>query len=69
MPIFTVNGQPQSESAVTIPDLLRARGVPQDQWNSIAIAVNGEVANRTHWGALMLSEGDRIDIVKPMAGG
>lgn len=69
MPIFSVNGQPHFESAVTIPDLLRAQGVPQNQWDSIAIAVNGEVANRAHWGALVLGEGDRIDIVKPMAGG
>lgn len=35
----------------------------------VAVAVNGEFVPRSHYGATLLSEGDCIDIVKPVGGG
>jgi thiazole synthase len=52
--------------ALDIPALLASRGLePQ----GIALAVNGEVVPRRRWPSFTFANGDRIDLVKPVAGG
>lgn len=64
-----LNGEPKDIVAGTIPSLLAAENIPQDHWSSLAVARNGEVVARAGWHAVLLAEGDRIEIVKPFVGG
>ncbi|MCA1645142.1 MAG: sulfur carrier protein ThiS, partial [Chloroflexi bacterium] len=63
-----VNQQPCefAKNALDIQTLLASKGVQAD---SVAIAVNGEVVPRRRWASLTLADGDRIDLVKVVAGG
>jgi thiazole synthase len=49
-----------------VPSLLASRGVTED---AVAVAVNGEVVPRRRWPSVTLADGDRIDLVKVVAGG
>lgn len=49
-----------------ISTFVASRGMVE---NSVAVAVNGEVVPRSQWSAVMLTEGDQVDIVKVVAGG
>lgn len=49
-----------------IPALLRARGLPE---KGVAVAVNGRVIPRATWPSVQLGEGDRVDLVRAVAGG
>jgi sulfur carrier protein len=69
MPLLIVNGETRKNAAALIPELLRGEAVPEDHWKALAVAVNGRVVTRDDWAATSLKEGDRIDIVKPFAGG
>lgn len=63
-----VNQQPfelELDSA-DVPAFLATRGIEQ---KSVAVAVNGEVVPRSEWPRKALTEGDRIDLVKVVAGG
>jgi len=46
--------------------LLASRGIAENQ---VAVAVNGEVVPRSQWPAVALADGDRVDLVKVVAGG
>jgi len=62
-----VNGQPMDvREGVTVEDLLRELGVRRDY---TAVALNREVAPRSTYGTTVLRDGDRVEIVHPMAGG
>src|SRR5215208_4796307 len=63
-----VNQQPFefSSDALDVPTLLANRGVRED---SVALAVNGEVVPRRRWPSLRLIDGDRVELVKVVAGG
>jgi thiazole synthase len=63
-----VNQQPFefASDALDVPTLLASRGVRED---AVAIAVNGEVVPRRRWPSLALADGDRVDLVKVVAGG
>ena len=63
-----VNQQPCefASDALDVPTLLASRGVAED---AVAVAVNGQVVPRRRWLAVTLAEGDRIDLVKVVAGG
>jgi thiazole synthase len=63
-----VNQQPLefASDALDVPTLLAHRGVPEE---SVAIAVNGQVVPRRRWPSFVLSDGDRVDLVKAVAGG
>jgi thiazole synthase len=64
-----VNQQPfefPNSDALDVPTLLESRGVKQD---AVAIAVNGQVIPRRRWPEFTLSDGDRVDLVKAVAGG
>jgi sulfur carrier protein len=62
-----VNGQPmEAREGLTVEDLLRELGVRRDY---TAVALNREVTARSRYGTTVLRAGDRVEIVRPMAGG
>src|SRR5947209_7454043 len=63
-----VNQQPCEFSSPTLSltALLDSRGVPE---KAVAVAINGEVVPRSTWSAVQLKDGDRLDLVKIVAGG
>src|SRR6266699_2852151 len=63
-----VNQQPCefSSEALDVPTLLASKGVKDE---AVAVAVNGEVVPRRRWTTFTLSDGDRVDLVKAVAGG
>jgi thiazole synthase len=63
-----VNQQPLDFAAETldVPTLLQHRGVKE---NAVAVAVNGEVVPRRKWASVRLADGDRVELVKVVAGG
>jgi thiazole synthase len=54
------------DDSLDVPRLLAAQGVGED---SVAVAVNGEVVPRRRWPSVTLTSGDRIDLVRVVAGG
>ena len=52
--------------AIDVPTLLQSRGVTA---SAVAVAVNGEVVPRRKWDSVQLADGDRIELVKVVAGG
>ena len=64
---ITVNGQPRDvEAGTTVEGLLDLLGVPR---KFTAVAVNREITPKSEYEAVKLSEGDRVEIVRPMGGG
>ena len=63
-----VNGESASLTAETVVELLRSAGV-DPQARGVAVAVNGTVVPRRDWTQRALADGDRIEIVRPFAGG
>jgi sulfur carrier protein len=62
-----VNGQPMDlREGVTVDDLLRELGVRRE---FTAVALNREVTAQSSYATTRLREGDRVEIVRPMAGG
>ena len=63
-----VNQQPCEFDAdsLDVPALLASRGISED---AVAVAVNGEVVPRRRWTTVSLSNGDRVELVKVVAGG
>src|SRR5947209_18340217 len=69
MPVqLIINQQPCefSDPTVDVSTLLQSRGVKPD---SVALAINGHVVPRRTWPAVKLTEGDRVELVKVVAGG
>lgn len=66
--LLRVNGEGRELAVATVIDLLRSEGVDPAR-RGVAVAVNGEVVRRRDWPATALSSGDRVEIVKPVAGG
>jgi sulfur carrier protein len=64
---ISVNGKPMEvEPGLTIEGLLTLLNVKREY---TAVAVNREVTRRADYGAVTLSEGDKVEIVRPMGGG
>jgi sulfur carrier protein len=63
-----VNGEDRRLAAATVIELLRDLGVDPDR-RGVAVALNGAVVRRGDWPAAALAPGDRVEIVKPVAGG
>ena len=63
-----VNGEDRRLDAATVIELLRAEGVDTER-RGVAVALNGAVVRRGDWPAATLSPGDRVEIVRPFAGG
>ncbi len=65
--VIRVNGKDEQVSAVTVAELLAARGITKPK--GVAVALNGAVVPASHWPKATLAAGDRIEIVKPFGGG
>ena len=64
---IVVNGEPREvEDGLTLAALVAALGVPG---RFTAVAVNREVVRRDGYAGTVLADGDRVEIVRPMAGG
>lgn len=63
----TVNGcEVDVAAGSSVGDLVRAR---TEEQRRVAVARNGEVVPRGEWDATALVEGDRIEVLAPVAGG
>jgi sulfur carrier protein len=64
---ITVNGNAMDvEPGLTVDGLLTLLNVKREY---TAVAVNREVTPKSDYGTVKLSEGDRVEIVRPMGGG
>ncbi|HSE95708.1 MAG TPA: sulfur carrier protein ThiS [Methylomirabilota bacterium] len=64
---IVVNGESREvEEGLTLAGLLDALGIRR---RFTGVALNREVARRDSYAATVLREGDRVEIVHPMAGG
>jgi sulfur carrier protein len=64
---ISVNGKPMEiEAGLTVEGLLTLLDVKREY---TAVAVNREVTRKTDYAAVTLSEGDKVEIVRPMGGG
>ena len=65
--VVTVNGKPMElPEGITIEDLLVRLAVPRQ---FTAVALNREIAPKASYTTTVLSEGDKVEIVRPMGGG
>ena len=65
--VVTVNGTPMElPDGLTIESLLARLNVRREY---TAVALNREVTPRARYGAAVLRDGDKIEIVRPMGGG
>ena len=64
---ISVNGKPMEvEAGLTVEGLLTLLDIKREY---TAVAVNREVTRKADYGAVTLSEGDKVEIVRPMGGG
>ncbi len=64
---LTVNGKEREvEAPLTVAGFLGSLGY---EGRYVAVAWNGEVLDRSTFGAVSLSDGDRLEIVRPVGGG
>ena len=64
---ITVNGKPMEvEAGLTVEGLLTLLAVKREY---TAVAVNREITRKADYATVELSEGDRVEIVRPMGGG
>ena len=64
---LVINGtRRQLEQPMTLADYLNSLGLDGQH---IAAAHNGDVVPREQFGQVMLGEGDRVEIVRPVGGG
>ena len=64
---LSLNGHPVTTDADTLQTLLLAQGYDLSQ--AFACAVNNGFVPRTQWPVRALQNGDRIDVITPIAGG
>jgi len=64
---ITVNGKPMDlDPGLTVEGLLTLLNVKREY---TAVAVNRDVVTKSDYDTLKLSDGDRVEIVRPMGGG
>ena len=63
-----VNGVEEEVPAITVTELLAARGIDRGV-KFLAVAVNGAVVRRSEWSSKSLGPGDDVEIVRPFSGG
>jgi sulfur carrier protein len=64
---ISVNGKPMEvEAGLTVEGLLTRLDVKREY---TAVAVNRDVIRKADYDTVKLSEGDRVEIVRPMGGG
>ena len=69
--MLTVNGEPRESIATNLADLWRSEteNLHLDSPKGYAIALNGALIRKDKWLSTMLSDGDRVEIVRAMQGG
>ena len=65
---ITVNGESHAFADQSVRGLLVALGI-DPAGSALAVAVNARVVPRAEWDARRLAPGDRVEVVKPKAGG
>ena len=65
---LTVNGKTRAFAGETIEELVATLGADPMR-RGIAVAVNAEVVPRAAWARTKTNPGDRIEVVRPLAGG
>jgi sulfur carrier protein len=64
---INVNGKPMEvEAGLTVEGLLTLLAIKRQY---TAVAVNREIVRKADYDTVKLSEGDRVEIVRPMGGG
>lgn len=64
---ITVNGKPMEiEAGTTVDGLLAHLAIKREY---TAVAVNREITPKGDYATVKLSEGDKVEIVRPMGGG
>jgi sulfur carrier protein len=64
---ISVNGKPMEvEPGLTVDGLLTLLAVKREY---TAVAINREITRKADYGTVTLSEGDKVEIVRPMGGG
>ncbi len=64
---LVINGKPQEmERPVTVAHYLSSLGLDS---RHIAVARNGDVLDREQFDQVQLTDGDRVEIVRPVGGG
>jgi sulfur carrier protein len=64
---ITVNGKPMEvEAGLSVEGLLTLLKVKREY---TAVAVNRDIVRKAEYDAVKLSEGDKVEIVRPMGGG
>jgi thiamine biosynthesis protein ThiS len=64
-----VNGKIREINTPSIEAVLEVESVPREDWPSVAVARNGSVVPKSDWNGTQLANDDRIEIVRPFAGG
>ena len=65
---LVVNGEARIVESDELSALIVAAGIDPAQ-KGLAVALNGRVVPRGEWAATKLSNGDKVEIVRPLAGG
>jgi sulfur carrier protein len=64
---LVINGKDvELQGPTPLPEYLKEKGFAGRQ---IAVAVNGEVVAREQHDSVVLNDGDRVEIVRPVGGG
>jgi thiamine biosynthesis protein ThiS len=67
MPNVTVNGQAMEvDDAVSVADFLRGRGLDPKY---VVVERNGEPVERSRYEEIGLADGDRLELIRAVAGG
>ena len=61
-----VNGAERETEAATVEELVRELGLPAQ---TVLVERNGEALRRQEWAKAVLSEGDRLEVLRVAAGG
>lgn len=64
---LTLNGESAELSGEGLADVLKKLGV--DEPRGVAIAVDGEVVPKSEWDAVVLKEGQSVEVVRAVQGG
>jgi sulfur carrier protein len=64
-----VNGEERElREGAPLADAIEASGAPADR-RGLAVAVDGEVVPRGEWGATLLGDGARVEVLQAVQGG
>ena len=64
---ITVNGQPMDVADATTVEVLLERLAVKREY--AAVAVNRDVTPKSQYASVVLRDGDKVEIVRPMGGG